>query len=146
MLGPSVPRPPSRTTTLSLPHHNAIPNAHTCHPTRVSGPHDARDPHAPHAPSSPRARYHDDGKAGGNCDASCPAIADSDGAGGSGDGGGDAPPCGYARDAGAPCIDIAYYGYMLAAAKLFGIFGIVLYNRRLARWRYRRIFVLGHFT
>ena len=35
---------------------------------------------------------------------------------------------------------------MLAAAKLFGIFGIVLYNRRLARWRYRRIFVLGHST
>ncbi|KAH8058224.1 BT1-like protein [Aureococcus anophagefferens] len=68
------------------------------------------------------AWFHDDEKDDGNCAKRC-AEGDED--------------CGWARDRGYPCIGSVYYGYMRATGRVFGLVGIILYNKYLSRWPYR---------
>ena len=75
------------------------------------------------------AWFHDDEKDGGNCAKRC-AAGDED--------------CGWARDRGYPCIGSVYYGYMRATGRVFGLVGIILYNKYLSRWPYWRVFALGY--
>ncbi|KAH8068784.1 BT1-like protein [Aureococcus anophagefferens] len=75
------------------------------------------------------AWFHDDEKDDGNCAKRC-AEGDED--------------CGWARDRGYPCIGSVYYGYMRATGRVFGLVGIILYNKYLSRWPYRRVFALGY--
>ncbi|EGB07924.1 hypothetical protein AURANDRAFT_2498, partial [Aureococcus anophagefferens] len=42
------------------------------------------------------------------------------------------------------CAKRVYYGYMRATGRVFGLVGIILYNKYLSRWPYRRVFALGY--